>query len=65
MTMLECLDGLAALLTTFDKLPECDPERCMDMTVCSLTQSCRWMDGCLDGWTDLCGSVLSSRLSVF
>lgn len=45
LTVLECLDALAALLTTFDLVPGCNPERCTDVTVCSLTQSCRWKDG--------------------
>lgn len=45
MTVLECLDGLAVLLTKSALLPDC-AESCVDMTVCALTQ---WMDG----WTDL------------
>lgn len=46
MTVLECLDVLAALLTKSDLLPDCNHERCMDMAVCALTQFWR-MVGCL------------------
>lgn len=47
-TVLECLDSLAASLTKSDLLPDCNHERCTDMTVCALTQSHRWMLGWMD-----------------
>lgn len=51
MTVLECPDSLAALLTESDSLPGCDHKRCMGMMVCAHSPSLT--NGCLDRWTDL------------
>lgn len=66
MTVLECLDSLAALLTDSDLLPDCDHERCMDMTVCALTQSPGWMDRPLgrDRWRSVGQYSLLSLFST-
>ncbi len=70
-TVLECLDSLAALLTKSDSLPDCNHERWMDVKVCALTQSHRWMLGWMDRslgcgrWRSVGQYSLLLSLSVF
>lgn len=69
MTVVEWLHGLAASLTKSDLLPDCNHERCVDMTVCVRTLARpRGLDGRMLSWLwqiEECGSVLSLLLSLF